>query len=132
MMLPSQKVMPSGAAEAAAAGRSAAVWATAADAEGAVWCPRLDVDESDAVENESRAAEHESGVEDAESSRVVVHKKLYAHSQSDANTYNTGSKPQITLEGTSVLLNANTNGAGDHAEQAPEQTWAPAFDTGQK
>jgi DUF4097 and DUF4098 domain-containing protein YvlB len=51
---------------------------------------------------------------DGNTIRVVVHKKLYAGNQNDANKYNEGSKPQITVTGDSVLLNANTNGAGDH------------------
>ncbi len=50
--------------------------------------------------------------------RVVVHKKLYAQNQNDANKYNEGTKPQITVTGNSVLLNANTNGAGEHGVQS--------------
>ncbi len=57
--------------------------------------------------------------------RVVVHKKLYAHTQDDANKFNTGSKPQITTDGSSVVLNANTNGAGDHAVQADMEIFIP-------
>jgi len=48
---------------------------------------------------------------DGNTIRVVVHKKLYASNQDDANKFNTGSKPQITVNGSSVLVNANTNGA---------------------
>jgi DUF4097 and DUF4098 domain-containing protein YvlB len=51
---------------------------------------------------------------DGNAIKVVVHKKLYAHSQDDANKYNDGTKPQITVSGSAVVLNANTNGAGDH------------------
>ena len=57
--------------------------------------------------------------------RVVVHKKLYAKSQEDGNKYNEGSKPQITVTGTSVVLNANTNGAGDHGVQADMDIFVP-------
>jgi hypothetical protein len=57
---------------------------------------------------------------------VVVHKKLYAGNQNDANKYNEGSKPKITIDGGSVLLNANTNGAGDHAVQADMDIEVPA------
>lgn len=67
--------------------------------------------------------------------RVVVHKKLYANSQDDANKYNEGSKPQITVTGTSVLVNANTNGAGDHAVEADMEIFVPrdaALDTASK
>ena len=62
---------------------------------------------------------------DDNSLRVVVHKKLYAKSQGDADKYNEGTKPQITVNGDSVLLNANTNGAGDHAVQADMDIFVP-------
>jgi DUF4097 and DUF4098 domain-containing protein YvlB len=57
--------------------------------------------------------------------RVVVHKKLYAKTQDDGNKFNDGSKPQITVNGTSVVLNANTNGAGDHGVQADMDIFVP-------
>lgn len=57
---------------------------------------------------------------------VVVHKKLYAHEQNDASKYNEGTKPQITVNGTSVLLNANTDGAGDHGVTADMDISVPA------
>ncbi len=62
---------------------------------------------------------------DGNTIRVVVHKKLYANNQDDADKYNEGSKPQITVNGTQVLLNANTNGAGDHAVQADMDIFVP-------
>ena len=62
---------------------------------------------------------------DGNTLRVVVHKKLYAQNQNDANKYNEGSKPQITVTGNSVLLNANTNGAGDHAVQSDMDIFVP-------
>jgi DUF4097 and DUF4098 domain-containing protein YvlB len=62
---------------------------------------------------------------DSDSIRVVVHKKLYAQNQNDANKFNEGSKPQITVNGTQVLLNANTNGAGDHAVQTDMDIFVP-------
>ena len=62
---------------------------------------------------------------DGNTIRVVVHKKLYANNQDDANRYNEGSKPQITANGSQVLLNANTNGAGDHAVQADMDIFVP-------
>jgi DUF4097 and DUF4098 domain-containing protein YvlB len=58
--------------------------------------------------------------------RVVVHKKLYAQNQNDANKYNQGSKPQITITGNSVVLNANTDGAGDHGVQDDMDISVPA------
>ena len=57
--------------------------------------------------------------------RVVVHKKVYAQSQNDANKYNDGTKPQITVTGNSVVLNANTNGAGEHGVQADMDIFVP-------
>jgi DUF4097 and DUF4098 domain-containing protein YvlB len=57
--------------------------------------------------------------------RVVVHKKLYANNQEDANKYNEGSKPQVTVNGNNVVLNANTNGAGDHGVQADMDIFVP-------
>jgi DUF4097 and DUF4098 domain-containing protein YvlB len=57
---------------------------------------------------------------------VVVHKKLYGHDQNEANKYNEGSKPQITVTGNSVLLNANTDGAGDHGVTADMDISVPA------
>ena len=57
--------------------------------------------------------------------RVVVHKKVYAQNQNDANKYNDGTKPQITVSGNSVVLNANTNGAGEHGVQADMDIFVP-------
>jgi DUF4097 and DUF4098 domain-containing protein YvlB len=57
--------------------------------------------------------------------RVVVHKKLYASNQEDANKYNDGTRPQVTVNGTSVVLNANTNGSGDHAVEADLEIFVP-------
>ncbi len=57
--------------------------------------------------------------------RVAVHKKLYAQNQSDANKYNQGSKPQIESTGSTVVLNANTDGAGDHSVQTDMDIQVP-------
>ncbi len=62
---------------------------------------------------------------DDSSLKVVVHKKLYANNQSDADKYNQGSKPMVTVDGTSVVLNANTNGAGDHGVSADMDVYVP-------
>jgi len=62
---------------------------------------------------------------DGNTIRVVVHKKLYANNQDDANKYNEGSKPQITVNGNNVLLSANTNGAGDHGVQTDMDVFVP-------
>jgi len=45
---------------------------------------------------------------------VSVHKSITAEKQSDADRYNAGTKPQITVSGNTVTLNANNQGSGDH------------------
>lgn len=46
--------------------------------------------------------------------RVAVRKRINAESQSDADKYNAGTKPQITVSGSVLTVNANNEGAGDH------------------
>jgi DUF4097 and DUF4098 domain-containing protein YvlB len=46
--------------------------------------------------------------------RVVVHKRISAEDQGQADKWNAGTKPQITVSGSVVTLNANNQGAGDH------------------
>jgi DUF4097 and DUF4098 domain-containing protein YvlB len=46
--------------------------------------------------------------------RVVVHKRISAESQGEAAKWNAGTKPQLTVSGSVVTLNANNQGAGDH------------------
>jgi len=46
--------------------------------------------------------------------RVTVHKRINAENQSEADKYNLGTKPQITVSGNTVTVNANNQGAGDH------------------
>jgi hypothetical protein len=62
---------------------------------------------------------------DSDTIKVVVRKKLYASNQGDADKYNQGTKPQITVSGSSVLLNANTNGAGDHGVTTDMDVFVP-------
>ncbi len=57
--------------------------------------------------------------------RVVVHKKLYAQNQNEANKYNDSTRPQVTVNGSAVLLNANTNGAGDHGVESDMDIFVP-------
>jgi DUF4097 and DUF4098 domain-containing protein YvlB len=45
---------------------------------------------------------------------VSVHKRINAEKQSEADKYNAATKPQITVSGSTVTLNANNQGAGDH------------------
>jgi len=62
---------------------------------------------------------------DSDNIKVVVHKKLYANNQNDADKYNQGSKPVVTVNGNAVLLNANTNGAGDHGVTTDMDIYVP-------
>jgi DUF4097 and DUF4098 domain-containing protein YvlB len=45
---------------------------------------------------------------------VVVHKRIGAEKQEDADKYNLGTKPEITISDNVVTVNANTQGAGEH------------------
>jgi Putative adhesin/Domain of unknown function (DUF5668) len=45
---------------------------------------------------------------------VSVHKRVTADNQANADKYNSATKPQITVSGNLVTLNANNSGAGDH------------------
>jgi hypothetical protein len=49
---------------------------------------------------------------------VVVRKRVGAESQSDADKYDRQTKPQITLAGNVIVLDARTHAAGDHAVQS--------------
>lgn len=46
--------------------------------------------------------------------RVSVHKRINAESASEADKWNAGTKPQISVSGGVVTLNANSQAAGDH------------------
>jgi hypothetical protein len=61
----------------------------------------------------TRGAVNVSASED-DQIRVGVHKRISAESQSEADKWNAGTKPQITVSGSVVTLNANNQGAGDH------------------
>jgi len=45
---------------------------------------------------------------------VSVHKRINAEKQSDADKYNAATKPQITVSGNTVTLNANNQSVSDH------------------
>ena len=47
--------------------------------------------------------------------KVVVRKHVGADDQQTADKYNSQTKPQITVSGNVVVLNANTQGAGEHS-----------------
>jgi DUF4097 and DUF4098 domain-containing protein YvlB len=46
--------------------------------------------------------------------RVTVHKRVNAENQEEADKWNGETRPQITISGQNVTVNANTQGAGDH------------------
>jgi DUF4097 and DUF4098 domain-containing protein YvlB len=62
---------------------------------------------------DTRGAVNISASED-DQIRVVVHKRISAESQGEADKWNAGTKPQITVSGSTVTLNANNQGSGDH------------------
>lgn len=45
---------------------------------------------------------------------VTVHKRINADRQDEADRWNKSTQPQVSLSGATVLVNANTQGAGDH------------------
>ena len=45
---------------------------------------------------------------------VTVHKRINAERQEEADRWNKSTQPQISLSGGTVLVNANTQGSGDH------------------
>jgi DUF4097 and DUF4098 domain-containing protein YvlB len=53
-------------------------------------------------------------VADGNQLKVDIAKKVHAENQQDADKYNAGSKPQITVSDKVVTVNANTQGAGQH------------------
>jgi hypothetical protein len=50
--------------------------------------------------------------------RVTYDKKIRAENQEDANKWNEQTKPQISVSGNQITINANTRGAGDHGVSA--------------
>src|ERR1700751_523265 len=54
-------------------------------------------------------------VSDGQKIKVVVRKRVGADDQHAAENYNLKTKPQITVSGNVVTLNANTRGAGEHS-----------------
>jgi DUF4097 and DUF4098 domain-containing protein YvlB len=67
--------------------------------------------------NDTRGAVNIVATDEREIS-VVVHKRINAETQADADKWNSGTKPQITVSGNVVTLNANNQGAGDHSVAA--------------
>ena len=63
--------------------------------------------------NDTRGAVNISASDD-DQIHVVVHKRIDAENQGEADKWNAGTKPQITVSGSVVTVNANNQGAGDH------------------
>ena len=57
--------------------------------------------------------------------RVVGHKRLYADSQKAADEKSAKTKPQITSEGTTVLVSANTNAVGESGVRTDLEVFVP-------
>jgi len=57
--------------------------------------------------------------------RVVIHKRISADKQEDADSYNTKTKPDITVNDKIVTLNANTQGAGDKGVRTDLDVFVP-------
>src|SRR6202044_2025507 len=66
--------------------------------------------------NDSHGAVRVSVAEDKQST-IVVRKRVGAESQNDADKYNQQTKPQITLAGNAMVLDAKSQ-AGDHSVQS--------------
>ena len=60
-----------------------------------------------------RGAVNLSASDDAQI-HVAAHKRVNAESQQDADKWTSQTKPQVTVSGNTVTVNANTQGAGEH------------------
>jgi DUF4097 and DUF4098 domain-containing protein YvlB len=57
--------------------------------------------------------------------KVVINKKVHADNQQNADKYNEGTKPLVTVSDKTVTLNANTQGAGEHGVATDLQIFVP-------
>lgn len=64
-------------------------------------------------------------VADSKTIRVSVRKKVRAEKEQDADSYNSKTKPQLTVAEKVVTLNANTQGAGDKGVTADMDIYVP-------
>jgi DUF4097 and DUF4098 domain-containing protein YvlB len=64
---------------------------------------------------DDRGAVTVNTAENSNQIEVAVHKRVVADNQQDADKWNGQTKPTISTSGNTVTLNANTQGAGDHA-----------------
>ena len=65
-------------------------------------------------------------VGDSKTIRVSVRKKVHAEKQAEADTYNSKTKPQLSVDGKVVTLNANTQAAGDKGVTTDMDVYVPA------
>jgi putative adhesin len=63
--------------------------------------------------------------DDTHTLKVSVRKKVRAEKQSDADSYNTKTKPEISVNDKIVTLNANTQGAGDKGVTTDMDVYVP-------
>ena len=75
--------------------------------------------------NNERGSVNVNVAEDAHMIKVSVRKKIRAEKQEDANSYNSKTKPEITVNDKIVTLNANTQGAGDKGVSADMDVYVP-------
>jgi DUF4097 and DUF4098 domain-containing protein YvlB len=64
-------------------------------------------------------------VADTDTIKVSVRKKVHAEKQHDADTYNTKTKPTITVVDKTVTLNANTQAAADKGVKTDMDVYVP-------
>ena len=64
-------------------------------------------------------------VGDSDTIKVSVRKSVHADRQQEADSYNTRTKPQITVVDKTVTLNANTQGAGNKGVTADLDVYVP-------
>jgi DUF4097 and DUF4098 domain-containing protein YvlB len=57
--------------------------------------------------------------------RVLIHKKVWAGNQGEADSTNQSSKPSIEINGTSVVVNGNTQAGGKHDVQDDMDIFIP-------
>jgi hypothetical protein len=64
-------------------------------------------------------------VSDGKTMKVSVRKKVRAEKQEDADTYNSKTKPQLTVVDKVVTLDAETHAAGDHSVTTDMDVYVP-------
>jgi hypothetical protein len=75
--------------------------------------------------NNERGSVNINVAEDTHTLKVSVRKKIRADKQEDADSYNTKTKPDITVNDKIVTLNANTQSAGDKGVRTDLDVFVP-------